>query len=129
MPSQRVGLPPSGPVILVEQEWPARALLAAELEELGLWVVALPSPNEAIAYLERWELRPALLVLDLIRQPPEELRRVLDLIRLTPEVPIIVLRSPMVTGDPAIETHATRVISRPASIGEIAQVVAELLGG
>jgi len=127
MAGERAGLPPTGPVILVEQEWPARALLKAELEQRGLWVVALPSPSEAIAYLVRWAFHPALFVIDLTRQPPEQLPPILDLLRIAPAVPVIVVRSPMVAAHPEIEARATRLLSRPSSIGEIAQAVAEIL--
>lgn len=118
-----------GPIILVEQEWPARAYLKAQLEEDGLWVVALPAPSDAIAYLERWGIVPALLILDLSRQLPEELPLLLDLIHRNRDVPIIVLKSPMVAGQPEVEARAARVLARPFSVDDVVRAVAEVLGG
>lgn len=118
-----------GPVILVEQEWPARAYLKAQLEEDGLWVVALPAPSDAIAYLERWGLTPSLLILDLARQPAEDLLRFLELLRRQPDVPVIVLKSPMVAGQPEVEARAARVLARPFSVDDVVRAVADVLGG
>lgn len=118
-----------GPIILVEQEWPARAYLKAQLEEDGLWVVALPAPSDAIAYLERWELTPSLLILDLVGQPAEDLPHFLELLRRQPDVPLIVLKSPMVAGQPEVEARAARVLARPFSVDDVARAVAEVLGG
>ncbi len=118
-----------GPVILVEQEWPARAYLKAQLEEDGLWVVALPAPSDAIAYLERWGLTPSLLILDLARQPAEDLPRFLELLRRQPDVPVIVLKSPMVAGQPEVEARAARVLARPFSVDDVVRAVADVLGG
>lgn len=118
-----------GPVILVEQEWPTRSYLKAQLEEEGLWVVALPAPSDAIAYLERWGIVPALLILDLARQPAEELPRFLDLLRRNPGIPVVVLKSLLIAGQPEVEARAARVLARPFSIGEVARAVAEVLGG
>jgi DNA-binding response OmpR family regulator len=129
MTQQRTSTRWIGPVILVEQEWPARAYLKAQLEEDGLWVVALPAPSDAIAYLERWGLTPSLLILDLARQPPEELPLLLDLIHRNRDVPIIVLKSPMVAGQPEVETRAARVLARPFSVDDVVRAVAGVLGG
>lgn len=118
-----------GPIILVEQEWPARAYLKAQLEEDGLWVVALPAPSDAIAYLERWGLTPSLLILDLAQQPAEERPRLVELLRRQPDVPVIVLKSPMVAGQPEVEARAVRVLARPFSVDDVARAVAEVLGG
>jgi len=129
MTQQRTSTRWIGPVILVEQEWPARAYLKAQLEEDGLWVVALPAPSDAIAYLERWGLTPSLLILDLARQPPEELPLLLDLIHRNRDVPIIVLKSPMVAGQPEVEARAARVLARPFSVDDVVRAVAGVLGG
>ena len=118
-----------GPIILVEREWPARAYLKAQLEEDGLWVVAVPGPSDALAYLERWELSPALLILDLARQPAGELSRVLELLRRWPDVPVIVLKSSMLAGQPDVEARAARVLVRPFSIDDVVRAVAGLLRG
>ncbi len=129
MTQQRTSTRWIGPVILVEQEWPARAYLKAQLEEDGLWVVALPGPSDAIAYLERWGLEPTLLILDLARQPSEELPRFLELLRRQPDVPVIVLKSPMLAGQPDIEARAARVLVRPFSVEDVVRAVAGVLGG
>ncbi len=129
MTQQRTSTRWIGPVILVEQEWPARAYLKAQLEEEGLWVVALPAPSDAIAYLERWEIVPTLFILDLTGQPAEEQSRFLELLRRRPDVPVIVLKSPMLAGQPDVEARAARVLVRPFSVDDVVRTVAEALGG
>ncbi len=116
-------------MILVEREWPARAYLKAQLEEEGLWVVALSSPSDAIAYLERWEITPTLFILDLTGQPAEERPRFLELLRRQPEVPVIVLKSPLLAGQPDLEARAARVLVRPFSVDDVVRTVAGVLGG
>lgn len=116
-----------GPVLLVEQEWPLRSLLKAQLEEEGLWVVAVPTVRDALAFLRRWQVRPALVLLDLARQPSEEIAQLQVLLDTLPGVPTVLLRSPLVAARPDIERQVARVLTRPLSIGEVVRAVLDVL--
>ena len=52
-------------VVLLEKDWPTRALLRAQLIEEGLEVEAIETAGEAFAMLQGPEPRPSLLIADL----------------------------------------------------------------
>jgi hypothetical protein len=106
-------------------EWPARALLRAQLIEDGWDVVATdawPIPRQFL----RHGMRPRAIVIDLHGLPDprvtlDELRTVVDPSR------VLVIAALGTLSREEIESMEFHTIERPASVGEIASAVARLL--
>lgn len=112
-------------IVLVEPEWPTRSYVRAELEELGYDVSVHARAADAIAYLERWGLRPHVIVVDLAQdgQQGEALRTLLE---QYPEAALILLVSPLRAVPRWLEQRAAIVLKRPVTIRDIIATVQRL---
>jgi hypothetical protein len=112
-------------IVLLGPEWPERALLRAQLIEEGYEVVATdawPIPRQLL----RTNTKPRVLIVDLHGLP--EPRQTLEEIRgvLPPERVLVVTALGTISAD-EIRTLGFRVVTRPATVGEIVAAAAGLL--
>ena len=113
-------------VVLLCSEWPARALLNAQLVEEGYDVVTTdqwPIPRQFL----RAGGQPRALVIDLQGLPDPN--AVLDDVRhLIPPHRVVVLAA-IATMDPAaVRQMGFRVLARPIAVGAVVGAVREVLG-
>jgi hypothetical protein len=112
-------------VVLLGPEWPERALLRAQLIEEGYEVVATdawPIPRQLL----RSDTKPRVLIVDLQGLP--EPRQALEEIRgvLPPERVLVVTAVGTISLDD-IRTLGFRVVTRPATVGDVVAAAAALL--
>jgi DNA-binding response OmpR family regulator len=112
-------------IVLLDAEWPARALLRAQLAEEGYDVVAIdrwPIPRQ---YL-RTDTKPRVMLIDLQGLPHP--RDVLDDVRhLFPPAHVAVLASMATIPIDELRQLGFRVIPRPVTMREIVEVLAGML--
>jgi hypothetical protein len=111
--------------IVDSEQWP-RACLRAELIERGYEALGFISVGEAIDALSRGTSpRPEAFILELRDQPYSA--QALDAIRNL-EIPTILIAGAVELGDPLIRACTwTTILRRPISLGEIADVVENVL--
>jgi len=117
--------PSSSPsrILLIQSEWPARALLAAELEERGFEVLASDSLPTALDLAMTRGFRPDLIVVDSmwLTLEPGYVERLLFLRANSPLLLIVSAQY----AEPRV-LAPTRVLSRPVTVGEIADAAEQL---
>jgi len=113
---------------LIQPEWPARALLMAEMENRGHEVLAADSVTMARDLCTRRGFRPELLVVDMVGLSLEEAdARTLSFLR--GQAPLLMIGSSQY-GDPMVTALApSRQLVRPLTVGEIADAAADLVRG
>ncbi|MDW7981597.1 MAG: hypothetical protein RMH81_02090 [Thermomicrobium sp.] len=112
-------------IVVIEPEWPTRAYLRAELEELGYDVTAHEHPEDAAQYLERWGLRPHLILADLTHNGIRA-DAVRALIARYPDARVVLVVGAFSTLPTWLRNHASRILRRPCSVQEIVTVIREL---
>jgi hypothetical protein len=112
-------------VVLLDPEWPERALLRAQLIEQGYEVIAIDAWPIPRLY-RRPGMKPRVLIIDLRGLP--NLRETLDEVRfiIPPERVLVVTALGTMTGDD-VRRLGFSVIERPATIGQIVAAAASLL--
>ena len=115
-------------LLLSSADWQSRALILAELQELGYEVMAVPGVAYAINAILKGLDDPPLLLIDVYRDPEATPEKVRGLISLLPERPVILLAG---TFDrerwlPLCEEVA-RCFLRPIRIGDVIDAVRDLL--
>jgi hypothetical protein len=112
-------------IVLLDHEWPARALLRAQLVEEGYDVIATdkwPIPRQ---YL-RSDTKPRVMLIDLQGLPHP--RDVLDEVRyLIPPAHVVVLASMATIPIDELRQIGFRVIPRPVTMRAIVEVLAGML--
>jgi len=112
-------------VVLLCSEWPARALLNAQLVEDGYDVVTTdqwPIPRQHL----RAEAKPRALVIDLQGLPDPD--AVLDDVRyLIPPHRVVVIAAIATMDAGRVRQMGFRVLARPAAVGEVVGAVKEVL--
>ncbi|HEX9016548.1 MAG TPA: hypothetical protein VF960_11210 [Chloroflexota bacterium] len=108
-------------VLLIQAEWPARALLRAELEARGTRVFAVSNPPDALRWFSSPGFAPVVIVIDASGlQVGEELDTLLSFCR---PAPLVLIVSTQNSPPDALVRAASRVIARPSTVGEIADAV------
>lgn len=112
-------------VMLLGPQWPARALLRAQLIEEGHEVVATdawPIPR----FYRRPDMKPRMMLIDLQALPHP--RETLDEVRfvLPPERVLVVTALGSLTGE-QVQELGFNVVERPATIGQIVSAATSLL--
>jgi len=116
-------------LFLASKDWQTRALLRAQLLEEGLSVEAFESVRDALAQLEFFPLRPALLVADIIAsdQPSADVESLANWAR---RIPIWVIASLTFDVEGGIEGRGfERVLFRPLDLGKLVVQIRQRLGG
>ena len=116
-----------GEILLIAADWQFRALVRAQLLELGYTVRALPSLEVGLAYLLRGGQQPRLTVLD--TQGLEiEGPMLADLRRLTGGAPLILcggaFNRPLLA---QMEAPPDRTLLRPFRVGDLVEQVRRML--
>ncbi len=116
--------PPALRVLLIQAEWPARALLKAELEAQGCDVLAADNIAVAVRLATAHGFRPTAIVLDSagLDAQPHDLRAV-DFLRGCH--PLVLLSSSQLQNSLMAELSPTKVLRRPFSIGDVVTAVVE----
>lgn len=115
------------PILVISADWRTRALLAAQVgETTGADTLSAPGVDEAIALIEATGACPLLLIVDAGAKMPAE--NVEDLLRRLPGVPLVLCVSALhrAAFDP-LRSRCAAYLTRPASIGQIAQAAARAL--
>ncbi len=112
-------------VLLVQPEWPARALLKAELEERGCDVLGADSVSLALDLAMRRGFRADVVVVDIMGLPLET-SDIRQLRFLVGRAPLLLVRSAHPMDPKVIQLQPAREIKRPVTIGEIADAVLQL---
>ena len=116
-------------ILVVSADWQTRALLAAQLGETSAYpVVSAPGVNEALGLVKIAGVQPALLVVD--AGPEMAVKDVERLLEGAPGVPLVLCVSALRRSefDPLRERCAA-YLTRPVSVGAIAQAAAQVLPG
>lgn len=112
-------------ILLLGAEWPARALLRAQLIEDGHDVVAADAWPVARHYF-RDGAKPRVLIVDL-HGLPDPATVLAELPALTPPSRTLVIAALGTLSADEIRAKGFQVMSRPAAVGEIAAAVARML--
>lgn len=110
-----------GQVILVGEEWQARALLRAQLKEEGVEVEAHRTAREALQGIG--ELRPALIVADLAESadPSAEIEA---LAQWTRQIPVWIVAGRSLIAGKSLRGHGFEMILfRPIDVGELVEQI------
>ena len=114
-------------IVIVSADWQTRALLAAQLGEMSEHTVtSAPGVNEALGLVKVVGVQPALLIVD--AGPEMAARDVEQLMEGVPGAPLVLCASTLrrLEFEPLRERCAA-YLTRPVSIGEIAQAAARVL--
>jgi len=121
-PDRNAGRPD---VVLLGAEWPERALLRAQLIEEGYDVVAIDAWPIPRLY-RRPDMKPRAIVIDLRGLP--EPRTALDEVPIVlPPDRVLVITALGTMAVDEVRRRGFRVVERPATIGEVVNVVATML--
>lgn len=115
-------------VLLIEDAWRFRALIKAQLMELGFEVLRLPALEAGVKLLSALDrARPRLVVVDTVGQS-EVLRLLPQLRAVAGDIPIVLCTGPYdeETLDFEPEDWAA-VLVRPFTIGDLADTVIDIL--
>jgi CheY-like chemotaxis protein len=113
-------------IVVIEPEWPTRSYLRAELEELGYEVLVFASTEDAARTLAQWGFLPSLLVIDLSRDGASA-TGVSDLLAGLPDVPLVLIASPLRALPEYLQRRSARIVQRPVSVREVVRVISELV--
>ena len=115
-------------LLLAAADWQSRALILAELQELGYQVMAVPGVEYAINAILRGLNDPPLLLIDVHHDPDATPEQVRGLLSLVPDRPVILMVG--IFGRARWEPlrgEVTRYFQRPVRIGDVIAAVQELL--
>lgn len=120
---------PARRLLLLAADWQTRTLTLAELQTRGYDVKALPGITWGIKALVQRRIEPALVVLDTKDDADVTPERVRDLIRMLPNVPIILIVTTFARSayEPLRERVATLLV-RPITIGDVVAAVVREVG-
>lgn len=106
-------------ILLVDDDAPFRAVLAAAFTRRGYRVITAASPTEAMALTD--EVRPARAVVDLRMPGASGLDLVRDLVKRDPDIDVVVLTGygSIPTAIEAIKRGAVNYLTKPAEPAEI----------
>ena len=116
-------------VILAGKDWQARALVRAQLLEEGVTVEAFETVQEALAQLEFYPIRPALLVADV--SASDHPARDLDaLASWAGRIPIWIIASHTSSVPGGLDGRGfERLLFRPVDLGRLVAEVRQRVGG
>lgn len=115
-------------LLLTAADWQSRALILAELQELGYQVMAVPGVEYAINAILRGLNDPPLLLLDVHHDPaatPENVRGLISLLKGRPVILMVGIFD-RERWEP-LRGEVTRYFQRPVRIGDVIAAVQELL--
>ena len=118
-----------GPILVVSARWQTRALLAAELgERVERDVLSVADVDEALALIKLAGVDPILMVVDAGGQMgPEDVERLSEAKSGTGLILVVsALRGDSFT---SLRPRCSRYLTRPVSIGAIADAVVRVLAG
>lgn len=115
---------PSPRVLLIQSEWPARALLKAQLEAEGCDVIGADSVGTALDFCVKRGFRPTVIVLDAVGLSSQAADLHL-LPRLRSGAPLIALVSTHLDLPLINALSPTMLLKRPFSIGDVVTAVLE----
>lgn len=117
----------SNPILVISANWQTRALLAAQIgEETGCDVVSAPGVNEALGLVKIAGVSPALLVAD--AGPEMAVKEVERLQEGVPGVPLVLCVSALRRSEfESLCERCAACLTRPVSVGAIAQAAAQVL--
>jgi len=115
-------------LLLVAADWQSRALILAELQELGYEVMAVPGVAYAINALLKGLIDPPLLLLDVHNDATATPEKVRGLLSLLPDRPVIFMTGVFDRDrwEP-LRGEVTRYFQRPIRIGDVIAAVQALL--
>jgi len=116
-------------VFLAGKEWRVRALLRAQLLEEGISVEAFETVREALARLNFYALRPALLVADIAASdhPSAEVE---SLATWAERIPIWVIASHTSSVTGGLDGRGfEKLLFRPLDLGKLVEEIRQRLGG
>jgi CheY-like chemotaxis protein len=116
-------------VFLAGKDWHARALLRAQLLEEGVSVEAFETVREALAQLEFFPVRPALLVADIIasERPSADVD---SLANCALRIPIWIIASHTSSVPGGLEGRGfERLMFRPVDLGKLVEEIRQRVGG
>ena len=116
-------------VLLAGKDWQARALLRAQLLEEGVSVEAFETIREALAELEFYPIRPALLVADIAASdhPVADLD---SLANWAKRIPIWIIASLTLSVMGGLDDRGfDRLLYRPLDLGKLVAQIRQRLGG
>ena len=115
-------------VFLAGRDWQTRALLRAQLLEEGVSIEAFETIAEAVARLEFFPDRPALLIAD-IASSDHPLADIDHLATWATRLPIWIVASHSSSLDLGLESHHfERLLFRPLDLGKLVAEVKQRLG-
>lgn len=112
-------------ILLIQPEWPARALLKAELEERGFDVLGADSVQFGLDLSMKRGFRPDLIVVDPVGLSTGAAETE-GLSFFRGRTPLLLIRSTQVGTAEAAALSPTRELLRPIAVREIADAVVEL---
>lgn len=115
-------------MLLIQAEWPARALLKAEMENRGHHVLGADSVPLALELSTEWGFRPDVVIVDAqgLRASGADLER---LRFLRGPASLLLVRSGQYTSPETGALAPDVELQRPVSVGQIADAVDRLLPG
>ena len=116
-------------VFLTGKDWQARALLRAQLLEDGISVEAFETVREALAQLEFYPVRPALLVAD-VSASDHPSADVDSLASWATHIPIWIIASHTSSVTGGLDGRGfERLLFRPVDLGKLVEEICQRLGG
>lgn len=115
-------------ILLSAADWQSRALILAELQELGYRVMAVPGVKYAINAILSGLNDPPLLLIDVHDDASATPEKVSGLISMLPGRPVILLTGVFESGRwQSLRKEVSRYFRRPIRIGDVVAAVQELL--
>ena len=118
-----------GELLLIARDWQSRTLLLAELQEAGYEVNAQDGLNRGLAAMASPHAPVTLIVIDLFEDPAGSPDTLQALMRLVPEVPVVLIAGTyQAPGSGAPDSsRIVAMLHRPVSVGEIVNEVRRIL--
>jgi DNA-binding NtrC family response regulator len=115
-------------ILLTAADWQSRALILAELQELGYEVMAVPGVDYAVNAILKGLDDPPLLLIDVHHDPSATPEKVRGLISLLPGRPVILLAGVFDSERwQPLSEEVARYFRRPVRIGDVIAAVQDLL--
>jgi DNA-binding NtrC family response regulator len=116
-------------VLLVAADWQSRALLLAQLQELGYSVTTAPALRHAYRALIGQRVHPRLILLDTTGDEDATPSTVEQLGELAPGIPtVLLIEAHHLQEWQLLQDRFAALLRRPVSIGDVVEVVRRLLG-
>ncbi len=115
-------------ILLVAADWQSRALILAELQEMGYGVMALPGVDYAIKAILNGLADPPLLIIDVHHDPTATPEQVRGLLSLLPGRPVILMVGVFDAERwQPLRPAVTHFFRRPVRIGDVIDAVRALV--